>query len=357
LLLFLSWRGLPAPLKPMTSSRRLKARLLHEAVEDNVATIEGRLPRPLRRSARLSAKWGARLAAATFFVAAMGAVRLAVGGGTATATATAMAPVNAGPRTPVATSRPAALTPASFSRPEPLNVATLALAVHRVVIDAGHGGTSLGTSSQSGLLEKNVTLDIAERLRQRVAASGLTVLMTRTGDESVSLQERSAMANHGQGDIFVSIHVNSMAPRNRGIETYYLGPSGAPADDAIAAHENRDSGYSLSDLRTLLDRIYIDARKDESKRLAESVQRALLRDVRRVNHAVEDRGVKTAPFVVLIGTEMPAILTEVSCLSNDDEAALLDKQEYRQSIADALFAGIRAYLSEVPADGSKETGR
>jgi N-acetylmuramoyl-L-alanine amidase len=257
----------------------------------------------------------------------------------------------------VAVSRRVTVSPASFSRPEPLNVASLALAVRRVVIDAGHGGTSLGTSSQAGLLEKNVTLDIAERLRQRVAAAGLTVLMTRKGDESVSLQERSEMANRGQGDIFVSIHVNAMAPRNRGIETYYLGPSGAPADDAIAAHENRDAGYSLADLRTLLDRIYLDARKDESKRLAESVQRALLRDVRRVNHAVEDRGVKTAPFVVLVGTEMPAILTEVSCLSNDEEAALLDTPAYRQSIADALFDGIQAYLSEVSADGSKETGR
>lgn len=334
----------------MTNTRQLKTRLLHQAVEENVATIDGRLPKPLRRRARLAAKWGPRSAAAIFVVAMIVAARVAVDGGTAAAM------VNAVPRDRLVASRPAAPAPALFPRPEPLNVAALALAVRRVVIDAGHGGTSLGTSSQSGLLEKDVTLDIAERVRGRLAASALTVLMTRAGDDSVSLQQRSDFANRGRGDIFVSIHVNALAPRMRGIETYYLGPSGAPADDAIAAHENRDSGYSLGDLRSLLDRIYSDARKDESRRLAESVQHALVRHLRSVNNAVEDRGVKTAPFVVLVGTAMPAILAEVSCLSNDEEAALLGKPGYRQSIADALFDGIQAYLSEGAADGGKETG-
>ena len=334
----------------MTKTSRLKARLLHEAVEDNLATMSGRLPKPLRRRARLTAKWGGRSATAMFFVAMIGAVRLAVGGGTAAGM------VNAVPRDPVVASRPAVVAPSSFSRPKPLNAAALALAVRRVVIDAGHGGTSHGTSSESGLVEKDVTLDIAERLRGRLAGSGLTVLMTRAGDDSMSLRQRSDFANRAQGDLFVSIHVNALAPRNRGIETYYLGPSGAPADDAIAAHDNRDSGYSLADLRSLLDRIYIDAKKDESRRLAESVQHALLRHLRRINDAVEDRGVKTAPFVVLVGTEMPAILAEVSCLSNDEEAVLLGRPGYRQSIADALFDGIQAYLSEGDVDGGKETG-
>lgn len=333
----------------MGNTSRLKTRLLREVVEENVATMNGRLPKPLRRGRRLAALWAPRSAAALFFVVVAGAVRLALGTGTAAAIA------NGVPQDPGEATRPAAVA-ASFPRPQRLSVAALALAVRRVVIDAGHGGKSLGTAAKSGLREKDVTLDIAERLRVRLAGGGLTVLMTRAGDDTISLQERSDIANQGRGDIFVSIHVNALTPKGRGIETYYLGPSEAPAADAVAADENRDSGYSLADLRSLLDLIYIDARRGESRRLAESVQHALLRDLRRVNQAVEDRGVKRAPFVVLAGTRMPAILAEVSCLSNDDEAALLSGKAYRQSIADALYDGVQAYLREGVPDGGKETG-
>jgi len=336
----------------MANTERLKARLLREAVEENVATMTGRLPRPLRRSARIATWWGQRSAATLFFLGLLGGVRLSFGAATAAAPVTTVTTI---PQNPVVASRPAA-DAASFPRPQRVSVAALALAVRRVVIDAGHGGKSLGTSAVSGLSEKEVTLDIAERLRVRLAGQGLTVLMTRAGDDTISLQQRSDIANEGRGDIFVSIHVNALTPKDRGIETYYLGASEAPATDAIAADENRDSGYSLADLRSLLDGIYIDARKDESRRLAESVQRSLLRDLRRVNHAVEDRGVKTAPFVVLVGTRMPAILAEVSCLSNDEEAALLSGPGYRQSIADALLDGIQGYLRGGAPDGSKETG-
>jgi len=336
----------------MTNTSRLKARLLREAVEENVATMNGRLPVPLRRGRRLAALWGPRSAAALSFLSVFGAVWLTLGPGPAVAT---VAPVPAVHQDAVASPRLTA-PPAPLSAPPRLSVAALALGVRRVVIDAGHGGTSLGTAAGSGLLEKDVTLDIAERLRVRVAAAGLTVLMTRAGDDTISLQQRSDMANQGHGDIFVSIHVNALTPKSRGIETYYLGASEAPAADAVAAHENRDSGYSLADLRSLLDRIYLDARKGESRRLAEAVQRALFRNLRRVNGAVEDRGVKSAPFVVLVGTEMPAILAEVSCLSNDQEAALLSGTAYRQSIADALFDGLQGYLREGGPDGGKETG-
>jgi N-acetylmuramoyl-L-alanine amidase len=333
----------------MTNTSRLKARLLREAVEENVATMNGRLPAPLRRGRRFAALWGPRSAAGLSFLAVFGALWLALGPG---ATVASVAPVQLDP---VVTARLTA--DHAFPSPPPLlSVAALGLGVRRVVIDAGHGGTSFGTTAGSGLLEKDVTLDLAERVQARVAAGGLTVLMTRAGDDTISLQQRSDIANRGHGDIFVSIHVNALTPMSRGIETYYLGPSEAPAADAVAAHENRDSGYSLADLRSLLDRIYIDARKGESRRLAESVQSALVRNLRRVNHAVEDRGVKSAPFVVLVGTEMPAILAEVSCLSNDAEAALLSGPAYRQSIADALFDGIQEYLREGGRDGGKETG-
>jgi N-acetylmuramoyl-L-alanine amidase len=334
----------------MRNTDKLKARLLKAAVDDNVDTMNDRLPKPLRRGRRLAALWGPRAAAVLLFLALVGGLRLVPIGTAGAESNAASRPSN----NQVAASE--APAPASFSKPQRLSLSALALGVRRVVIDAGHGGTSLGTSAAKGLHEKDVTLDIAGRLRKRLAAEGITVLMTREGDEAVSLQDRSDMANRGHGDLFLSIHVNSLMPRDsRGVETYYLGASDAPAVDALAADENRDSGYSLADLRTLVDMIYMDARKDESRRLAESVQRALLRDLRRVNPAIEDRGVKTAPFVVLVGTKMPAILAEVSCLSNDDEAELLSGSGYRQSIADALFDGVHAYLREGTPGGRKET--
>jgi len=332
----------------MSNSDKLKARLLREAVDENVATIKGQLPKPLRRSARMLTVWGPRSVFLLLLLALAGGLRLVV----AQSRGSRQGPV-------VAQSAPAADNQAgrtSFSKPQPLALSSLALGVRRVVIDAGHGGNNLGTSGAKGLHEKDVTIDIAERLRKRLTSEGITVLMTRQGDAEVSLQDRSDMANRGHGDIFVSIHVNSLTPKDaRGVETYYLGTSDAPAVDALAAAENRDSGYSLADMRTLVDKIYMDARKDESRRLAESVQRALLRDLRRVNPAIGDRGVKTAPFVVLVGTGMPAILAEVSCLSNDDEAELLSGSSYRQSIADALFDGVHAYLREGASGGRKET--
>ena len=337
----------------MSNTDRLKSRLLKEAVEENVATMDGLLPKPLRRHRRLAALWGPRLAAMLLFLALVGGLRFM-------STGTAVAQSSAVRQDTVAhSSAPVAAVsdapPLTFSKPQRLSPSALALSVRRVVIDAGHGGSSLGTAGARGLLEKDVTLDIADRLRKRLAADGIGVLMTREGDKEISLQDRSDMANRGHGDIFLSIHVNSLMPKDsRGIETYYLGTSNAPGVDALAAAENRDSGYSLADMRTLVDMIYMDARKDESRRLAESVQRALLRDLHRVNPSIEDRGVKTAPFVVLVGTRMPAILAEVSCLSNDEEAELLNGSGYRQSIADALFDGVHAFLRE-GTPGRKET--
>jgi N-acetylmuramoyl-L-alanine amidase len=335
----------------MRNTDKLKSRLLKEAVEENVATMDGLLPKPLRRHRRLLALWGPRVAALLLFVAFVGGLRFAPGIGAAVAQPTVVPPAGIKPLPPAA-----AETAQTFAKPQPLHLSALALGVRRVVLDAGHGGQSLGTSGAKGLHEKDVTIDIAQRLRKRLMAEGITVLMTREGDEMVSLQDRSDMANHGHGDLFLSIHVNSLTPRDsRGVETYYLGASDTPGVDALAAAENRDSGYSLADLRTLVDMIYMDARKDESRRLAESVQRALLRDLRRVNPSIEDRGVKTAPFVVLVGTRMPAILAEVSCLSNDEEAELLNGSSYRQSIADALFDGVHVYLREGTPGGRKES--
>ena len=259
--------------------------------------MNGRLPEPLRRGPRL-ARRGPR-SAALLFVA--GVWRLAADAGMVRGRAREGERRSAGSESVVA---PPAADPGSFSRPPRLSVARSTLGSTR---RHRRGPRREEPRHLRGvrLLEKDVTLDVAERLRARVAGAGFTVLMTRAGDDTISLQQRSDIANEGHGDIFVSIHVNALTPKSRGIETYYLGASEAPAADAVAAHENRDSGYSLADLRSLLDRIYLDARKGESKRLAESVQRALC-ETSGAHHAVEDRG-QNGAVVVLVGTEMPAI--------------------------------------------------
>lgn len=246
-------------------------------------------------------------------------------------------PVDRAPQTPVAT----------FSGPQQMHPAVLALKVKRIVLDAGHGGGNVGTTSATGLAEKMLTLDIADRLRALVMRGGFEVVMTRTGDETVSLDTRAGIANGSDGDIFVSIHLNALKPTTElGVETYYLGPTDDPALEAVVAAENHDSGYSLADMRALLEKIYVDARREESRRLAQSVQHALVSRIRRVNPGMENRGVKMAPFVVLVATEMPAILAEVSCLSNEEEVVRLRTAEYRQTIAEALFAGIAGFAHQ-----------
>ena len=172
--------------------------------------------------------------------------------------------------------------------------------------------------------------------------------MTRESDRGVSLEQRGTLANRSGADIFVSIHLNWIQNRrSRGVETYYLGPTDDPYLTRLAASENLESGYSLADMRHLLDRIYAGVRQDKSRKLAEVVQGALFQSLAKLSPEVADRGVKAAPFIVLLSTEMPAILAEVSSMSNEEEARLLTKPLYRQYIAEALAKGIRAYAGVV----------
>ena len=246
--------------------------------------------------------------------------------------------------------------------PRPLDRVVFPLSVRKVVIDPGHGGAQHGAVSESGMEEKEISLDIALRLRRLLEGASFEVLMTRETDEAVGLDKRADFANASSADLFVSIHLNWI-PRQelRALETYVLGPTDDPAVTKLAARENRDSVYSLSEYRLLLERIYMDTRQDESRRLAKAIQAELYGSVRRINPLVEDRGVKTAPFVVLVRTEMPAILVEVSCLSNQEEVKLLTNDDYRENIAQALFRGIHSYADnlrgseeKVPKNGRKE---
>jgi N-acetylmuramoyl-L-alanine amidase len=340
----------------MANVDRVKRQLLRDLVQQNVDLAEGRLPQGLRRRRRwtLAARF---LVAALLAIALLGSSRLISSRLTPalpaprTAVASSMRPAASGP--PLASAASAA-TPLLTSPPQAVDAAIFPLAVHKVVIDAGHGGASTGTRTPQGMLEKELTLDIADRLRGLLAKQSFQVVMTREGDRDVSLRQRGALANQAGADIFVSIHLNWIANRrSRGVETYYMGPTDDPYLTRLAATENRESGYSLADMRRLLDRIYAGVRQDKSRKLAETVQSALYQSLAKnqsfgkTSPEVQDRGVKTAPFIVLLSTDMPAILAEVSSMSNEEEARLLTKPLYRQYIAEALAQGIRAYAGSV----------
>ncbi|MEA2559696.1 MAG: N-acetylmuramoyl-L-alanine amidase [Acidobacteriota bacterium] len=325
---------------------RLKRQLLREVVQDNVDLAEGRLPRGLKRRPNVGLRV---LMLVLLSLGLFGSTRLLPSRAPAAAQP-APVPVATVAKAPIPP--PMAAMPAMpaipTSAPTPVDAAVFPLAVRKIALDPGHGGDSLGTRAPLGLVEKELTLDIAQRVRKLLEADAFEVVMTREQDRSVSLEDRGLAANRDGADIFVSIHLNWIENlKARGVETYYLGATNDPYLTRLAAAENRESGYSMADMRGLLDRIYADVRQEKSRTLAEVIQASLFRSLGKVNPGIENRGVKAAPFIVLLSTEMPAILAEVSCLSNEDEAELLTKPLYRQYIAEALAAGIRSYADTV----------
>lgn len=316
---------------------RVKRRLLKQAVADNLDTIRGLPPRSVRRANRTIRIWLKRTPLFVLFLLLAGSTYLASNPTAAHDTITPAKLVIERPRRPVAQ--------ASVIDSTGMSVTALPLSVHRVVIDAGHGGNDPGTTSPALLSEKDVTLDVARRLSVLLEKNGFEVVRTRTDDRLIPLRERARLANQSDSDIFVSIHVNSIEQHTseHGVETYYLGPTKDPSLTKLAADENRVSGYSVADLRKLLDGIYADARRDESQRLAAAVQQQLFTNLKTNDRGLENWGVKRAPFIVLVATEMPAILAEVGCMSNKNEVTMLQRADYRQEIAAALFAGINEY--------------
>ena len=255
------------------------------------------------------------------------------------------------------TAKPSVASAASeipLTPPADVNLSVLPLAVKRIVIDAGHGGDQPGAISNTGLAEKDVTLDIALRLRKLMKQSRFEVLLTREGDQTVTLADRVAFANSKKADLFVSIHINWMQPRSiRPLETYYVGPSNDPQVLQLASMENRQSGYTLSEYRELLEKVYLDVRRNESQALAKTVDAELYKSLKSLNPKLNDRGAKQAPFAVLVGTQMPAVLAEVSSLSNAEDDKLLRDEQYKQKIAVSLFEGISTYAKNISSSGKR----
>lgn len=262
--------------------------------------------------------------------------------------------VPSGPSVPVAAAAgPPVRMPAGV--PHRLARGVLPLAVNRIALDAGHGGSHTGAVSASGVMEKNVTLEIARRLERLLAKASFDVRMTRRTDATLSLEERVAIANANRADLFVSIHINWIPRREvRPLETYYAGPSDDPHVLSLARAENRESGYPLAAYRQLLEKVYLDTRRDESSTLARAVNGELYRSLSPINPRLDNRGVKTAPFAVLLGTEMPAILVELSCLSNEEEVQLITNADYQETIAAALLRAVRAYARDLNGSGRRE---
>jgi N-acetylmuramoyl-L-alanine amidase len=226
----------------------------------------------------------------------------------------------------------------------------LGLKIGRIVIDAGHGGHDTGTIGPTGLMEKDLCLDVALRLGKIIEQRlpGADVVYTRSDDTFVPLEERTNIANQAKADLFISIHANSSRDHAaRGIETYYLNMKGSAEAMEVAARENATAQGGVHELQDLVMKIARTEKIDESKELAEDIQDSLANRIQKTSKPMKNRGVRKAPFVVLIGADMPSILTEISFLSNPADEQMLKKPEQRQKVAEGLYQGVASYLESM----------
>jgi N-acetylmuramoyl-L-alanine amidase len=241
-------------------------------------------------------------------------------------------------------------------------IRALGLKIGRIVVDAGHGGHDTGTIGPTGLMEKDLVLDVASRLGKLLESRlGAEVVYTRDDDTFVPLETRTAIANREEADLFISVHANSSRDAAaRGVETYYLNfTTSADALD-VAARENAVSDTSIHELQDLVKKIALKEKIEESREFASDVQRSLRTGLSARGASIRDRGVKKAPFIVLIGANMPSILAEISFLSNPADERRLKTPAYRQRIAEALYRGVQHYVGglsgvKVAATSAKTT--
>ena len=226
-------------------------------------------------------------------------------------------------------------------------IRALGLKIGKIVIDAGHGGHDTGTIGPNGLLEKDVVLDVAKRLGRLLETRlGADVIYTRQDDTFIPLETRTAIANRERADLFISIHANSSRDADaRGVETYYLNFTSSPEALEVAARENAVSEKSIHELQDLVKKIALKEKVEESREFAGDVQESLYGGLALNNAGIRNRGTKKAPFIVLIGANMPSILAEISFVSNPTDERKLETSEHRQRIAESLYRGVSKYVS------------
>jgi len=222
----------------------------------------------------------------------------------------------------------------------------LGLGVRTIVLDPGHGGRDPGCIGKSGLEEKVITLDVALALKKMlVEKGGLNVILTRESDITVPLETLPVIANQKRADLFVSIHVNAHRDRKReGVETFFLNFSPDPAVVELAARENATSSKNIGQMKDIILKIAQNSKIDESRNLAERIQKNLLQSLAVSNPKIKDLGVRGAPFYVLVGSEMPSVLVEISHLSNPGEEARLKTTRYRELAVQGIYNGIMEYV-------------
>ncbi len=226
-------------------------------------------------------------------------------------------------------------------------IRALGLKIGKIVIDSGHGGHDTGTVGPNGLEEKDLVLDVGKRLGKLLETRlGAEVVYTRKDDTFIPLETRTAIANQARADLFISIHANSSHDSSaRGVETYYLNFTSSPEALEVAARENAVSEKSIYELQDLVKKIALKEKIEESHEFASDVQESLHSGLAAKSSAIRDRGVKKAPFIVLIGANMPSILAEISFVSNPTDEHRLETGEYRQRIAESLYRGIAKYAN------------
>jgi N-acetylmuramoyl-L-alanine amidase len=256
------------------------------------------------------------------------------------------------PLTAKTTPPPAAVTPPETALPARRNSSgdrsmtrALGLKIHRVVLDAGHGGHDTGSIGPDGLREKDLVLDVTRRLgaliEERLSSE---VVYTRADDTFIPLERRTRIANEAHADLFLSIHANSSQLRTAtGVETYYLNFTTSKTALEVAARENAGAEKTIFELQDLLKQIALKDKVEESREFAIRVQSSLYAASTRATGKSRDRGIRKAPFVVLIGASMPSVLAEIGFVSNTHDEAIMKHPEYRQRIAEALYKGIANY--------------
>ena len=225
----------------------------------------------------------------------------------------------------------------------------LALGVKRIVVDPGHGGKDWGAISCHNVAEKDITLAIAKVLKENLeTVIGCKVILTRTRDEFLTLEERTRIANEAKADLFISIHANAHLDKTlSGVETYSLNFAKDQESARVAAFENTSSKKTLSDIKVLLQKLMLTTKISESAALARQIQYNIVAKLRAKGHKVRDLGVKQAPFHVLMGAEMPGVLIETAFISNQQDEACLNNRQFQENLAKAITAGVQSYIMEL----------